>query len=209
MDFKKTTITSYDETAHDYETLVKSFEILPQLEIFAEMIDSGGTILDLGCGPGQHSKYFCDLGFKVTGIDLSEKMISLAKSKYRTIDFQVMDIENLEFKNNRFDGIWASASLLHIEKSKFTKVLFNLKDILKDNGILYISLKIGFGERMIHDDRYYSVLKFFSFFQFAEIEDILNYCDLKIIESNIIKERNSYDTNSWLHLFVKKIIKTY
>ena len=204
MDFKKATIDSYDKTVDEYVKIISSFEQLPQLEIFANLMPAKGKILDLGCGPGQHSKFFSDLNFNVTGIDLSKNMISRARSKYRNIDFKVMDIYNLKFDNLFFDGIWASASLLHIEKSKVLKVLIDLKKILKDDGYIYISLKVGNGEKLIKDDRYNGVPKFFSFFQPIEIEEFLDISGLQIFEKDIVNERKTYDTNSWLHLFVIK-----
>lgn len=204
MDLKKTTIISYDRTAEDYDKIVNSFEILPQLELFSKMFSKGDRILDLGCGPGQHSKYFSDCGFDVSGIDLSEKMISIAKRKYSDIDFQVMDIENLDFKNNTFDGIWASASILHIEKEKIPHTLLRLSNILKDNGIIYISLKLGFGAGIISDERYGGVQKFYSFFQKEEFVEMLDANRLILQHTDVVQERNKYDTNSWLHLFIKK-----
>ncbi|WP_295221305.1 class I SAM-dependent methyltransferase [uncultured Chryseobacterium sp.] len=204
MDFKKITIQSYDQTATEYSSNVNSFTILPELDIFTNLIFENGKILDLGCGPGHHSKYFADLGFDVTGIDLSEKMIGIARKNFKNIDFQIMDIENLIFTKNSFDGIWASASLLHIEKKNLPIVLLKLKEILKNNGILYISLKLGFGEQLIQDNRYSDVFKFYSYFQNLEIEKFVNNCNLNIFESRLVDQRNEYDTNSWIHIFIKK-----
>jgi len=54
-----------------------------------------------------------------------------------------MDIENLEFQDEIFDGIWAATSLLHIPKANLNKVIKKLNKILKDEGILHISVKEG------------------------------------------------------------------
>ncbi|MDR6462680.1 class I SAM-dependent methyltransferase [Chryseobacterium sediminis] len=204
MKLKKITIQSYNQTATEYRATITSFDILPELEMFTRLIFKNGRILDLGCGPGNHSKYFFDLGFDVTGIDLSKQMINIARKEFSKIDFQVMDIENLAFVDNSFDGIWASASLIHIEKRKFSKVLHKLQKLLKDTGVLYISLKLGVGEELIKDSRYFGVSKFYSYFQYEEIERFLNNCKFEIFDFHIIDKRTIYDTNNWIHLFIKK-----
>lgn len=201
---KEITTESYNKTANEYFSVVSKFDMLPEILDFAGSIEKNGKILDLGCGPGHHSKYFKDLGFKVTGIDLSQNMISIAKENFKNIDFKVMDIYNLKFDSNTFNGIWASASLLHIEKSNIKEVLIKLKDILTVNGTIYISLKIGDTEEMIIDDRYNNNPKFYSFFQTDEIKKILKEVGFNVVKSEVVEKRNYYDTNKWFHLFVKK-----
>lgn len=69
----KITIDSYNKTAEEYYKIVTSFEVLPQLQEFINFLEKGDEILDLGCGPGHHSRVFSETGFKVTGIDLSKE----------------------------------------------------------------------------------------------------------------------------------------
>lgn len=206
IDFKKTTIKSYDETAEEYEQAVNSFNILPELNIFISKLNKGDSILDLGCGPGHHSKYFSDLGYNVIGIDLSKKMISIAKRKFSNIDFRVMDMYNLNFEHDIFNGIWASASLLHTKKKDLQLILKELNLLLKNKGILYISLKIGDGEKFVYDDRYKKVSKFYSFYNQHEIKHELLEAGFSNIEIYKKDARPFYDTNSWMHIFCEKII---
>jgi SAM-dependent methyltransferase len=200
----KTTIKSYDETASEYYRVVSSFELLPEIKKFSKEVVEKGRILDLGCGPGHHSNYFSNQGFKVTGIDLSSEMIKLAKKEFKSVDFKVMDMSKLDFEVDTFDGIWASASLLHIPKYKIKSLLKRLKELLVNDGILYISLKEGVGSEMINDLRYGGVNKFYIFHQPEEIENLLKSIGFKIIEIKLKGKRTSYDTNSWIHIFCKK-----
>jgi 2-polyprenyl-3-methyl-5-hydroxy-6-metoxy-1,4-benzoquinol methylase len=201
---KNMTIKSYDDTASEYHRVVTSFELLPEIKTFANRVNKGGKILDLGCGPGHHSKYFSSLDFNVIGIDLSSEMIEIAKKESDNGNFQVMDILNLNFEKKSFDGIWASASLLHVPKYKIKSLLRKLKKILVNDGILYISLKEGLGSEMINDVRYGGVNKFYVYYQPEEIENLLNSIGFKIIEIYLKEKRTSYDTNSWIHIFCKK-----
>lgn len=201
---KKITIKSYDDTASEYHKVVTSFELLPEIKTFANRVIKGGKILDLGCGPGHHSKYFSSLDFNVIGIDLSSEMIEIAKKESDNGDFQVMDILNLNFEKNSIDGIWASASMLHVPKYKLKSLLRKLKGMLVNNGILYISLKEGVGSEIITDVRYGGVNKFYVYYQLEEIENLLKSIGFEIIEIKLKGKRTSYDTNSWIHVFCRK-----
>lgn len=198
---KKVTIKSYDDTASEYYRVVSKFELLPEIKKFSKKVIKNGRILDLGCGPGHHSKYFSTHNFKVTGIDLSSEMIKLAKSEFAGLDFRVMDILDLDFAENSFDGVWASASLLHVNKNQLELILIKIKEILINDGILYISLKEGKGSELFNDIRYGGVEKFYVYYKFQEIKNILYSVGLDILEIELKGRRTDYDTNSWLHIF--------
>ena len=131
MDYKRNTIDVYNK---DAEKLAIKFEKLLELHRrfefpkFIELLN-GKKVLDLGCGAGEHSLFFKEKGLEITAIDLSERMIELCKDK--GINAQVMDIENLEYADQSFDGIWAVTSLLHIPKEGLSKVISKLNAILK------------------------------------------------------------------------------
>ncbi|MDM1377712.1 class I SAM-dependent methyltransferase [Myroides marinus] len=202
---KEITIDSYNKTANEYFNIVSEFNVLPELLDFSNLIKQNGTILDLGCGPGHHSKYFSDLGFKVTGIDLSSEMIEIAKKVSEKSTFKIMDILHIDFKKGTFDGIWASASLLHIPKNKIKNVLKNLKEILVEGGILYISLKDGDGDEIFIDKRYGNVEKYYTYYKSNEILDLLQTVGFNKIEISLKDKRSNYDTSSWLHIFCQNI----
>jgi ubiquinone/menaquinone biosynthesis C-methylase UbiE len=65
----------------------------------------GSTILDLGCGPGRTSLALAEMGYKVTGVDVTPKFIDIAKSKLSTINFAVGDATKLRFADQAFDNI--------------------------------------------------------------------------------------------------------
>ena len=67
------------------------------------------SVLDIGCGTGTLSLVLVGLGYEVTGIDLSEAMITRAKAKTKAagyaIPFQVMDASNPDFASQQFEVI--------------------------------------------------------------------------------------------------------
>lgn len=80
--------------------------------IITDVVKSGKGLkaLDIGSGPGFLSSILWELGFDVTGIDYSEKMVKYAKKNakmlgYEDIEYLQMDAQNLEFKDETFDFI--------------------------------------------------------------------------------------------------------
>lgn len=98
----------------------------------------GKTILCLGCGAGEECAHLQSLGAKkVIGIDLSNSLITIAKEKFPTLDFQVMDMEKLFFKPNTFDLVYSSLVLHYVKNWK--RVLQQVRKVLKRNGIFLFS----------------------------------------------------------------------
>ena len=96
------------------------------------------NLLDVGCGSGQHAKYFLKYNYKIVGIDKSKDMINVAKNKIKSkfVKFYKKDVINFGYKN-RFD---VAVSLFHVmsyvTKSKdFNKALKNINYSLKKGGI--------------------------------------------------------------------------
>jgi ubiquinone/menaquinone biosynthesis C-methylase UbiE len=98
---------------------------------------------DLGSGPGINAGYMHSKNFQVVGIDLSEKMIRYAKSKYPHIEFRLGDMTKLPFPANSFDGILASYSLIHLTKDAIAPVVARLYEILRPGGLIYLSVQSG------------------------------------------------------------------
>ena len=104
-------------------------------------VDSGKHAIDIGTGRGQFAVYLARLGFSVTGIDLSENMISQAsenaKKNALAIDFKIQDAEDLQFNDNTFDVV-VSRNLLWTLPDPY-KAVKEWRRILKPGGTLVIS----------------------------------------------------------------------
>lgn len=131
----------YDEISTSYAT--KFNEPSDNIDDLLKLIRKGGKILDAGCGPGVDVTYIASRGFDVIGIDLSEKMLEIAKRKNPRIYFQKADMRKLNFKPNTFDGIIASFSLIHISKKDVNKTVDNFYKLLKPRGVIYIGIQEG------------------------------------------------------------------
>lgn len=106
------------------------------------------SILDLGCGTGKHAAEFFNLGYKVTGVDISAKMIRIAEKNYRQdgISFQHGDIRNIRL-NKKYDVVVA---LFHVmcyqtEDHDLLNALETAALHMEDNGLMIFDCWYGPG----------------------------------------------------------------
>ncbi len=99
--------------------------------------DDNIKALDVGCGSGYSVNCLCEKGFDATGIDYCEEIINLGKEKYKNIDLQVMDANNIDFPKNYFDLIIFECSLSIMKNPE--SILSNCKELLKQKGIILLS----------------------------------------------------------------------
>ncbi|OGY25626.1 MAG: hypothetical protein A2134_00775 [Candidatus Woykebacteria bacterium RBG_16_39_9b] len=170
-----------------------------ELQKFIKLVGRG-KVLDLGCGSGIQSKTLSKAGLEVTGIDFAEKMIEEAKKQVPEATFLTMDILDLNFPPEHFDGVYARASLLHIKKDKIREVLVKLREILKKEGIMYVALKEGKGERDVYDEGF-GASRFFAFYKEDEFKKLLEEGKFQLIETIYAQT----ERNNWLQFFAKKV----
>lgn len=134
----------FNEIANDYDDWYKTKlgEFVDKIETKAAFellnVKSGDKILDAGCGTGNFTKKIkeSNKNIDIIGIDISAKMLSIAKQKNPNIKFKKMDLNNLKFDDNTFDKIISMAAFEFIKKPK--KVINELLRVLKPKGELII-----------------------------------------------------------------------
>ncbi len=174
MDLKNISLEYYENNADLFFQQTVTADMKSLYEPFLSQLRPSGRILDLGCGSGRDSRYFIQKGYQVEAMDGSQKLCTLA-SEYIGRKVVCGRIEDLDYENE-FDGIWACASLVHIEKKDMLRVLERIKRALKERGVLYLSLKYGQGEGVKNG-------RFFNYYDEREIQKIFNELeDMNIIE---------------------------
>ncbi|GDY53378.1 hypothetical protein SVIO_040010 [Streptomyces violaceusniger] len=111
---------SYDTVAADYAASVKApAELDPlsraMLAAFAELVRATGRgpVADVGCGPGKVTAHLTELGLSAFGIDVSPKMIELAREAHPNLRFAVGSMTALEIGDHDLGGILAYYSTHH------------------------------------------------------------------------------------------------
>ena len=173
-------VSTYDQIVKEY--VQHEFDS-PAMERhylrFCQSLPQGGRVLDAGCGPGQAARRFCERGFKVTGIDLSDKMLEYARSAAPQASFLRMDVEDITLTET-FDGVWAAFILVHIRRQNQQRVLGRFRDLLSPHGILYLGMLEGEGEKVVPEPYNRSLKQYFVFNSRAEIEMSLDQAGFEV-----------------------------
>ncbi|MDO8508789.1 MAG: class I SAM-dependent methyltransferase [Nanoarchaeota archaeon] len=172
--YRKETKRIYEINAESYECKTKHYlkdYLIGDAKLFADNL-SGGNILDIGCGPGRDMIFFDGMGLNVYGIDISNSMCRLSRSKGLRV--VLGDLENLPFREGHFNGVWAYTSLLHMPKDNFSIALDNIAGILGDNGIFYIGMKEGNFEGWKEGKTIKGEKRFYSLYKDGEMRNLLS-----------------------------------
>lgn len=185
----------YKEHAKEFINDTFECDMSEQYRFFEKHLKEKGTILDLGFGSGRDSLYFLNKGYEVFAIDPEEEFVRHGKELGIKNVYQ-MKAENINFIN-KFDGIWACASLLHVPSKSLKEVFEKCAISLKSNGIIYASFKYGNyeGER---NGRYYLDLNE------DTLSAIVNNTSLKLIDITISQDVRPNKTEKWLNALLQK-----
>jgi len=125
-----------------------------RLVAFMGELPPGGSVLELGCGAGNHSAEMLARGFKVRATDGSPEMAAIA-AKRLNHPVEAMLFDELD-EDAAHDGVWASACLLHVPRDELAGILTRIHRALKADGLFYASYKIGEGDGRDSLGRYYN-----------------------------------------------------
>ncbi|WP_326812565.1 class I SAM-dependent methyltransferase [Streptomyces scopuliridis] len=146
---------SYDTVAADYLKRVKTpAELDPlsraMLAVFAEVAQAAdrGPVADVGCGPGLVTAHLADLGVSAFGIDLSPKMIELARQAHPSLDFTVGSMTALPIRDEELGGILAYYSTHHTPPELLPVVFAEFHRTLAPGGRLMLAGYVGDEEHL-------------------------------------------------------------
>ncbi|WP_211241008.1 class I SAM-dependent DNA methyltransferase [Pseudonocardia spinosispora] len=115
-----------------------------QLAAGAWLVDSlpaGSRVLDLGCGTGvPTARQLTDAGLDVLGIDLSARMVELARQRVPSATFRLLDIADLRPGAESFAGVAAFFSLLMLPRAEIPEALATVRQVLGAGGLLTLSM---------------------------------------------------------------------
>jgi len=184
MDKTELTISAYNDSAQVFAARFMDFETYRNKLYYFQCnyLNNCKSILDLGCGPGNISKllFTANNTYQIMGLDLSEKMVDLAKHNVPNGTFIVCDIRNFNL-NTIFDAAIASFCIVHLTHDEAAFFLKNTCGHLASGGYLYLTFMEGSGssfERTCFSEKEL----FFNYFQRSEVVKILMHCSMTIEE---------------------------
>ncbi|MGN7998010.1 class I SAM-dependent methyltransferase [Sphingomonas sp. 22176] len=151
----RSTLRYYDSSAADYAALTAKIDTSERVEQFLALLPPMARILDAGCGAGRDLVQFRARGMTAVGLDLSPKLAEFAR-QHSGCEVVVGDLADPPALG-RFDGIWAMASLLHIDRPRIGVALDALRAMLHPGGVLFSSVKRGRGEVVDATGRWFTL----------------------------------------------------
>ncbi|GAA3320016.1 hypothetical protein GCM10017710_44240 [Arthrobacter ramosus] len=144
------TCAAYNTVAADYAELLRNeLDTKPfdraMLGTFAELVQSsgGGTVADLGCGPGRITAHLDSLGLAAFGVDLSPVMVAVARKDHPRLRFDEGSIEALELADSSLGGIVAWYSIIHTPPARLPGVFAEFHRTLLAGGLLLLAFQAG------------------------------------------------------------------
>ena len=148
------TLKHYNERADDFFEATRGHDVSQNIATLLKYIHGKPpfAILDFGCGPGRDLKAFTKLGHAAVGLEGSTRFAAMARE--RGYEIWEQDFLTLELPRDRFDGVFANASLFHIPSQELPRVLRELHATLKPGGVLLSSNPRGHNEEGWNKGRY-------------------------------------------------------
>lgn len=147
MDPYKETFETWNKVASLYQEKFMGLDLYNDTYdlICNAVIKNKATILEIGCGPGNITKYLLSKrpDFNIFGIDIAPNMIELAKINNPKANFAVMDSRNISEIETKYDAIVCGFCLPYLSETDSQKLIFEANYLLNDSGFLYLSFVEG------------------------------------------------------------------
>jgi ubiquinone/menaquinone biosynthesis C-methylase UbiE len=182
MDKSKLAANTYSKIADKYtKEYFNDLSDSKYLDMFLNYLPKNAKILDVGSGPGQFSKYIKKKGFNVSGVDYSNEMVAIAKEKVPDVTFEKMDMRDLSFEPESFDGLLVSYSLIHIPSNQIPGTLRGFNKVLKPSGYMEIIAQKGKANQIVDEPFMPTEKMFFNFFTIDRLTKFLEKADFKVV----------------------------
>lgn len=147
-DFLTATRTFYDAIAEDYADRFRDLHAkLPWdravFALYAELVGVGGKVADLGCGPGRVTGHLASLGLSMSGLDLSESMLAVARRENPGIRFERGSMLELGHEDGSLDGVVSWYSSIHTPADRLPRLFAEFRRVLKPGGHALLAFQVG------------------------------------------------------------------
>jgi SAM-dependent methyltransferase len=175
----RTTLDHYNSRPDAFWQGTRDHDVAQNVAALLDAIEGRAPfeILDVGCGPGRDLRTFRELGHRATGLEGAAEFAAMARA-YSGCEVWEQDFLALQLPAQRFDGVFANASLFHVPDQELPRVLRELRAALKVRGVLFSSNPRGNDEEGWSGGRYgayRSLAAWRGFMAAAGFEEVLHY----------------------------------
>ncbi len=195
MSLVEETIKAYEHSAEEYTAKHMDINIIKtEADFFLDKVE-GDRILDAGCGPGRDLKYFSDLGYRSTGIDLMSEFVHIAMINSPDSTVYFGDMRNMDdvFADDSFDGLWSMASMLHLPREPVDEAAMTMREysrVLRAGGTMFLSVMKGDGpDPLPASPKYGDHSKYFYSYGEKELQELVESAGFYVDDFEVQEKR--------------------
>lgn len=203
-DPKRMVERGYDQVAHEYARLEGEIEWprMRWLKKLLNKLEPGSSVLDLGCGSGDPADIEISKKHEVTGVDISEVQIKLARKNVPGGNFIHGDAGTVEFPSTSFDAVISFYTLEHIPREEHEAILRRIHQWLRAGGYLLLSMEAGDFDDVTGE--WLGVPMFISCFDPETMKQMVNEAGFELCETAIETQVEQGQDVPFLWLFARK-----
>jgi SAM-dependent methyltransferase len=195
---KRVTVASYDASATAYAEGAPDLSdaVLEELDRFVGDLPAGARVLEIGSGAGRQAAVLEKAGLSVRRTDITPAFVALIRRGGHAadvVDPLADDLSDPE-RDAPYDGVWASASLLHVRREDLPTVVRRVADVTCAGGVFHLSLKEGDGARF-STHGHVAGPRHFTFWREDQLREVLEGAGWSVTE---VLHRPGLEGQPWL-----------
>ncbi|MBI0298891.1 methyltransferase domain-containing protein [Streptomyces sp. PRKS01-29] len=209
-DFLHATRASYDAMAIDYDEQFRDELAAQTLERavfagFAELVRNagGGPVADVGSGPGRVTAHLHSLGLSVYGIDLSPRMVELARREHPGLRFEEGSMLDLDIPDGTLAAVVAWYSTIHVPQERLPDVFAEFHRVLAPGGYALVGFQVGDEQRVYTEAFGHEVSLTFRRWQPDRIAELLAAAGLPV-HARTVREPERWEPTPQASLIARK-----
>ncbi|MAT96008.1 MAG: methyltransferase type 11 [Anaerolineaceae bacterium] len=203
-DVKQVVAQGYDQVAKAYAELENEapWPRMRWVKKLLQKLPSGSAVLDLGCGSGDPADVEIAKAHAVTGVDISQAQIALARQKVPSGRFLQADVGSVTFPDASFDAVITFYTLEHLPRTEHGAILQRIYHWLRHGGYFLLSTEAGEVEEIVSE--WLGVPMYFSCFDPETLKQMVQAAGFEILETAVETQSEGDDKIPYLWLLAQK-----
>ena len=201
---KRVVAQGYNRVAHAYAQLENEvpWPRMRWLKKLLHQLPPGSSVLDLGCGSGDPADIEIAKAHAVTGVDISQAQIALAREKVPSGQFLQADVGTVTFPEASFDAVISFYTLEHLPRTEHGVILQRIFQWLREGGYFLMSTEAGEVEEIVSE--WLGVPMYFSCFDPETVKQMVQDTGFEIVNTSIETQIEGDNEIPYLWLLVRK-----
>lgn len=198
---KHLTVAAYDAFAESYRDGLadRAAGSVDEVAPFVAAVPPGGRVLEIGSGPGYDALALEAAGLRVRRTDVSRSFVRLLREQGHEADHLDPLTDDLTSPEGLYDGVWASASLLHVRREDLPTVLTRLAEVTVTGGVLAMAVKEGDGARF-STHGHVGAPRHFTFWREAGLRAVLGAAGWDVVSV----DHEQHEAGPWLAVLARR-----